>query len=71
MFICENKNSKNNIPHEKIIIKYDENQNKFEILTKQICFFNYFYRFIQGIQLSDNNILIIDLLPTIITMEKN
>ena len=70
LFICENKNSKNNIPHEKIIIKYDENQNKFEILTKQICFFSYFYRFIQGIQLSDNNILIIDLLPTIITMEK-
>lgn len=71
LFICENKNSKNNIPHEKIIIKYDENQNKFEILTKQICFFSYFYRFIQGIQLSDNNILIIDLLPTIITMEKS
>ena len=70
LFICENKNSKNNIPHEKIIIKYDENQNKFEILTKQICFFSYFHRFIQGIQLSDNNILIIDLLPTIITMEK-
>lgn len=70
ILICDNKNNKDNNSFEKIIIEYDENQNKFKIQTKLTCIFKNPYGFIQGIQLPDGNILLTDIVPKILTLEK-